>query len=109
MSRPYVPAGAGYSVPAKPCALQRPTRNAAGMSATDARRPGYKAKAGDEALTLAVRGTLDVLASTRFDLERVPCACCGARAAGKIRLRKGKPRVRLAMIRKSRPRFFLPR
>lgn len=103
------PARAGvYRVPFSPCPVTRPTRNAAGMSATDARRKGYKPKTGEAALTLAVRGTLDPLASTRFDLERVPCPCCGNKGA-KVRLKAKSGRVRLAQIRQSRPKNKLPR
>lgn len=113
MSRPYriattadrhTRAGA-YIVPASPVALPRPNRNAAGMQATVNRRG--KLPTGD-ALTLAVRGTFDALASARFDLERAPCDCCGSKGE-RVRLKPGKPRLRLAMIKKTRPRFFLPR
>lgn len=100
--------GGAYRVPVSPCPVTRPTRNAAGMTATNDRRPGYQARAGDDALTLAVRGTLDPLASTRFDLERVPCPCCGNKGA-KVRLKDKRARLRLAQIKASRPKRKLPR
>ena len=106
--RPYAPhpriAGA-YQVPASPAPLQRPNRNAAGMSAAFARKkrrlrwsPAHTLTlieptlAGD-VLALTVRGTLDPLGASRFDLERVPCPCCGARS-DKLRLRADVRRMR---------------
>lgn len=97
--------GATYTVPASPAPLTRPTRNAAGMSATDARKtrrhaPTRKLGVSDDALRLMVRGTLDPLAQTRFDLTRRPCGCCGSpQNGGLMRKPKSKPLTRLRSVR----------
>lgn len=97
--RAYSPRAGAYSVPASPCALTRPNRQAAGMAATAERKKRVRVlslvepRLTDDALRLSVRGTLDPLAAWRFDLERVPCGCCGSRENAKLRL-KGKPRSR---------------
>lgn len=95
--------GATYTVPASPAPLTRPTRNAAGMSATDARRRrryGGLGVAQNDALRLMVRGTLDPLAQTRFDLTRRPCGCCGStQNGGLMRKPKSKPLTRLSSVR----------
>lgn len=98
--------GATYIVPASPAPLTRPTRNAAGMSATDARkrgrRPAFRRELdlSDDALRLMVRGTLDPLATTRFDLTRRACGCCGStQNGGLMRKPKSKPLTRLRSVR----------
>ncbi len=96
--------GATYTVPASPAPLTRPTRNAAGMSATEGRQsrrhPTRKLGVSDDALRLMVRGTLDPLAQTRFDLTRRPCGCCGStQNTGLMRKPNSKPLTRLRSVR----------
>lgn len=70
MSRPYVPNRRGtYDVPSDSGTTGRPTRVAAGMTATY-RRSGRPLPAGD-ALTLMVHGTLDSLRPRFNSVRRV--------------------------------------
>lgn len=88
--RPYTIAcdamrGHGYRVPADPVTLTRPTRNAAGMTATIQTRK-HSARLSTEACALSVKGTLDSLASGyMFHTYRKPCPCCGGK--GKLALK----------------------
>jgi hypothetical protein len=96
-----------YIAPAHPVAATRPTRNAAGMTATYARNERANRRKGGlspDALRLLVKGTLDSLGGLDSTLERVPCACCGNRT-DKLRLREGAAktrRLRLARLKRER-------
>lgn len=108
--------GGGFVVPASPCGLQRPNRTAAGISAMlerkkrrhplGASQPPIKLE-GD-LLMLAVRGTLDSLASGNSLLTTpAVCGCCGHKT-GKLKLRPGLPRYGRARVRRWFPRRNLP-
>lgn len=101
-----------YQVPASPAPLTRPNRLSAGMSSTYARKkrrarwnpafaPSPDINLSDDALRLSVRGTLDPLAYTRFDLTKRACPCCGSKEFGKLARVEGGPKrmTRLRSVR----------
>ena len=82
--KPYRPDKSGYRVTraGKYSVGQRPTKDAIGRSYT-ASRSGHELS--DDALRLAVRGSLDRLWGFRSWLQPAICPCCGARS-GKLQL-----------------------
>lgn len=73
-------------------AVRRGNKTAAGMSAHAARKrtaTRHNPALSPDALGLTVRGTLDGLSGTRFDLGWAACTCCGAKTDKRIL--KGKP------------------
>lgn len=89
--------------------VYRETRLSAGMQATLERkqrqtrwRPDktdrLRKDISDAALRLIVRGTLDPLAATRFDLEPVPCCACGGKSK-RLRLKPGKSGARAIRLK----------
>lgn len=73
-------------------AVRRGNKTSAGMSANLARKRNatrHNPALSPDALGLTVRGTLDGLSGTRFDLGRAACTCCGAKTDKRIL--KGKP------------------
>lgn len=115
--RPIAKGGA-FLVPASPCAVQRPTRNAAGMTATyerHKRRARWSPAHTDrlhvdvsaDALALMVRGTLDTLRGSRYRTRRKVCTCCG-HASAKLELHPDQPKPKRATIRRRFPRRPLP-
>jgi hypothetical protein len=80
--------------------VQRPTRNAAGMSYTGNRGDGRHLKTMDhDRLALTVRGTLDTLRNgLLFSIQHKVCPCCNAKT-GKWML-NDRGRQRLAMRRR---------
>lgn len=84
----------------------RPNRIAAGLTATLERakkarviRIDRPQRRSADALTLSVRGTLDPLAASRFDLRNKPCSCCGSRHGGKIALKAPYSSTRRRAVR----------
>lgn len=72
--------------------VRRGNKTAAGMSAHAARKrtaTRHNPALSPDALGLTVRGTLDGLSGTRFDLGRAACTCCGAKTDKRILT--GKP------------------
>jgi hypothetical protein len=98
------PLHGGYLVPAKPLAVDRPNRTAAGMSKTLERKKRRRQRLGpsklsDDALALVVRGTTDKLGAAHvFRFTRKTCECCGSKT-GKLML-NDRGRERLARMRR---------
>jgi len=77
----------------------RPTRAAAGLSATIERQRAAGTRRGDgthDAVRLAVHGTCDPLASTMRSIAKGKCPCCaGTGRAGYELSDKGRRRLRV--------------
>lgn len=97
-------------------AVIRPNRQAAGMSYTSARSDFYRRARGlgarkeritegQDVLRLIVTGTTARPRALHFVTERVPCACCGSKQRGALRLNdRGRLRLRaLKQMRKDQP------
>lgn len=101
---PYKPHGKGYvanGVRYRTLAI-RPTKGAAGMACTTSRRPPrLDMMESDDARSLSLRGTLDVLhGGSRRWMDAPSCPCCGAPGRGKLRLNEAG-RARLRRLRRS--------
>jgi|CXWL01.1.fsa_nt_gi hypothetical protein len=97
--KPYTIRGRSYLVTQATGAVVRPSRLAAGMSATSY-RSGHSLQ-GD-ALSLAVRGSIQTPA-LRFCIasqKRPPCPCCGLVGTGLVLNDSG--RRKLAALRRGR-------